>query len=140
MISIWILGAALNGLIAVAAGAAASHIFGDDAHGVRLMSVGAQYAMYHALALLALAALAARTEGPARGIAVAAWLFLAGTVLFSGSLYLLALTGISAFGWVTPVGGVAFLAGWAALAAHGWRRRGVTATSTVSRPGGAPPR
>ena len=104
-ISIWIFGAALNGLLAVAAGAAASHIFGDDAHAVRLMSIGAQYAMYHALALLALAALAARTEGPARGLAVAAWLFLAGTVLFSGSLYLLAFTGLGAFASVTPVGG-----------------------------------
>jgi uncharacterized membrane protein YgdD (TMEM256/DUF423 family) len=145
-ISIWIFGAALNGLLAVAAGAAASHIFGDDAHAVRLMSTGAQYAMYHALALLALAALAARTEGSARGIAVAAWLFLAGTVLFSGSLYLLAFTGLGAFASVTPVGGVAFLAGWAVLAAHGWRRRGVTPVSevtgpsTASRPVGAPPR
>src|SRR5258707_5745195 len=86
--TIWIgvLAAAINGLLAVTAGAVASHLFAADPHRVALMSTGAQYAMYHALALIALAALAAREAGAVdRFLAAAAWLFLAGTVLFSGS-------------------------------------------------------
>jgi uncharacterized membrane protein YgdD (TMEM256/DUF423 family) len=126
-IRIWLLAAALNGLIAVAAGAAASHVFADDAHRLALMSTGAQYAMYHALALLGLAALAERaladrTTSGAGSLAAAAWLFIAGTVLFSGSLYLLALTGIHALVWVTPWGGMAFMLGWICLAFNAWRR------------------
>jgi uncharacterized membrane protein YgdD (TMEM256/DUF423 family) len=52
----------------------------------------------------------------------AAWAFLAGIVLFSGSLYLMALTDLRAIAWVTPIGGLSFLLGWAALAVHGVRR------------------
>jgi uncharacterized membrane protein YgdD (TMEM256/DUF423 family) len=70
--------------------------------------------MYHALALLLTAALAGREPG--RAVAAAGWLFVAGIVLFSGSLYLLAVTGVTILGAITPVGGVAFLAGWASLA------------------------
>jgi uncharacterized membrane protein YgdD (TMEM256/DUF423 family) len=121
-ISIWLLAAAINGLLAVAAGAAASHLFAGDAHRLALMSTGAQYAMYHTLALLALAALAERTKGGAALLAAAAWLFIAGTVLFSCSLYLLALTGIHALVWVTPLGGIAFMLGWLALALYAWQR------------------
>ena len=107
---------AISGGIGVAAGA-----FGAHALRARLepgllavFETGARYQMYHALALLAAAWLAG-AGAPAQ----AAWagrLFIAGTVLFSGSLYVLALTGISAFGVITPLGGVAFIAGWAALA------------------------
>jgi uncharacterized membrane protein YgdD (TMEM256/DUF423 family) len=121
-ISIWLLAAAINGLLAVAAGAAASHLFAGDAHRLALMSTGAQYAMYHTLALLALAALAERAKGGAALLAAAAWLFIAGTVLFSCSLYLLALTGIHALVWVTPLGGIAFMLGWLALALYAWQR------------------
>jgi len=120
---IWILAASVNGLLAVAAGAAASHLFAADAHRIALMSTGAQYAMYHALALIALAALAAReTSAAARFLAAAGWLFLAGTVLFSGSLYLLALTGTPAFAQVTPIGGIAFMLGWVSLGIFAGRR------------------
>jgi uncharacterized membrane protein YgdD (TMEM256/DUF423 family) len=107
---------AISGGVGVAAGA-----FGAHALRARLepgllavFETGARYQMYHALALLAAAWLAG-AGAPAQ----AAWagrLFIAGTVLFSGSLYVLALTGISAFGVITPLGGVAFIAGWAALA------------------------
>jgi uncharacterized membrane protein YgdD (TMEM256/DUF423 family) len=119
---IWLLAAAINGLFAVAAGAAASHLFAGDAHRLGLMTTGAQYGMYHALALLALAALAERATGGAF-LAAAAWLFIAGTVLFSGSLYLLALTEIRAIAWMTPCGGIAFMLGWVALAISAWRAR-----------------
>ena len=56
-------------------------------------------------------------------LAIAAWLFIAGTVLFSGSLYLLALTGVGALAWLTPFGGVAFLLGWLSLGIFAWRYR-----------------
>jgi len=123
-VRIWILAASINGLLSVAAGAAAGHLFAADAHRAALMSSGAQYAMYHALALLALAALAGASEREAdRFLATAGWLFIAGTVLFSGSLYLLALTGIRALAWVTPFSGTAFLLGWLSLGVFAWRRR-----------------
>jgi uncharacterized membrane protein YgdD (TMEM256/DUF423 family) len=119
---IWLAAAALNGLLAVAAGAAASHLFAGDAHRLALMTTGAQYTMYHALALLAVTALAERAAGGAVFLAIAAWLFIAGTVLFSGSLYLLALTEIRALAWMTPWGGTAFMLGWVALAIFALRR------------------
>ena len=74
-----------------------------------------QYQAWHALALLAIGVLLA--QDPARGwLGVAGWLFVAGLVLFSGSLYLLALTGTRGLGAITPLGGVAWLAGWAVFA------------------------
>jgi uncharacterized membrane protein YgdD (TMEM256/DUF423 family) len=112
----WVAVGAVSGLIAVAAGA-----FGAHALKARLtpdllavFETGARYQMYHALALVAAGWAAGRFPGPAP--AWAGGLFLAGTLLFSGSLYLLALTGTRWLGAVTPLGGVAFLAGWAALA------------------------
>ena len=108
---------ALSGFLGVAAGA-----FGAHALRARLapdllavFHTGAQYQLYHALALLAAAWAAARWPGGAS--TAAGWLFALGTVLFSGSLYALALSGVRALGAVTPLGGVAFLAGWACL---GW--------------------
>lgn len=119
---IWILVAALDGLLAVAAGAASAHLFAADPHRLALMSTGAQYALYHAAALLALAALADRVKTGGRFLAAAAWLFIAGTLLFSGSLYLLALTGSHALVWITPFGGIALMLGWVALGIHAWQR------------------
>jgi uncharacterized membrane protein YgdD (TMEM256/DUF423 family) len=109
------LGAA-SGLVAVGAGA-----FGAHALRARLtpdllavFETGARYQMYHALALVAAAWVVSRWPG---SLAVwAGWLFLAGTVVFSGSLYALALTGIRWYGAVTPIGGLCFLAGWLCLA------------------------
>ena len=70
--------------------------------------------MFHALALVATALLAERMGGAL--ITCAGWAFVAGIVLFSGSLYVLALTGMTVLGAITPLGGLAFLAGWACLA------------------------
>src|SRR5471030_1084763 len=98
IIRLWVLAAAINGFLAIAAGAAASHLFADEPRRLALMETGARYALYHALALLALAALAARQAEPTdRFLAIAGALFIAGTVLFSCSLYLLALTGLHQF-------------------------------------------
>jgi uncharacterized membrane protein YgdD (TMEM256/DUF423 family) len=77
---------------------------------------GVRYQMYHALGLLALAW--AISRWPERRLVPAAWFLLAGTVVFSGSLYLLVLTGARWFGAITPFGGVALIAGWALVA---WR-------------------
>jgi uncharacterized membrane protein YgdD (TMEM256/DUF423 family) len=73
-----------------------------------------QYHAWHALAILAVGVLLSQWPGQ-RAVEVAGWLFVAGIVLFSGSLYAMALTGVRGLGAVTPFGGVAFLAGWAAL-------------------------
>ena len=79
-----------------------------------------QYHTWHALALLGAGSLMLHWPGK-RGLALAAWLFAAGIVLFAGSLYAVALTGMRALGMITPFGGVAFLAGWAVLAWTAWR-------------------
>jgi uncharacterized membrane protein YgdD (TMEM256/DUF423 family) len=112
----FILIATLAGLLGVALGA-----FG--AHGLRgrltpemlaVFETGVRYQLVHAVALLAMAGLMDRLNGWL--ITTAGWLFVAGIVLFSGSLYLLALTGATILGAITPLGGLAFLAGWACLA------------------------
>ena len=117
----WFAVAALNGFIAVAAGAFAAHALQSrlDTHGLQVFETGARYQMYHALAI-GLAAFVMREQATAPA-QIAAALFLVGIVLFSGSLYLLALTGTRALAIVTPFGGVAFLLGWLSLAWAGLR-------------------
>jgi uncharacterized membrane protein YgdD (TMEM256/DUF423 family) len=107
---------ALSAAISVAAGAFGAHALKAKLPPdlLAVFHTGAQYQMYHALALLAAGWAFGRAPGGAA--AAAGWLFLAGTILFSGSLYALALTGVRALGAVTPLGGVAFIAGWIALA------------------------
>ena len=109
------------GLTGVALGA-----FGAHALKARLapetlatFEVGVRYQLIHALALLAVAW--ACTRWPGRRVHVSGWLFIAGTLLFSGSLYALSLTGVRALGVVTPAGGVALLAGWLCLLWAPWR-------------------
>jgi uncharacterized membrane protein YgdD (TMEM256/DUF423 family) len=112
---------AVSAFLAVAAGAFGAHALRDLVSPDRLAvwETGARYQMYHALGLMVVAYVVAQKDaGPPR---LAGWLFVAGTVLFSGSLYLLTLTGITLLGAITPLGGVAFLAGWLALAWSVWR-------------------
>jgi uncharacterized membrane protein YgdD (TMEM256/DUF423 family) len=107
---------AISALVAVAAGAFGAHALRDRLAPdmLSVFEVGARYHMYHALALLVAAWAVGRWPG---GAAMAAgWLFVAGTVIFSGSLYLLALTGQRWLGAITPLGGLAFILGWVALA------------------------
>lgn len=109
------LGAA-SAFIAVALGAFAAHglktRLGADL--LAAFETGVRYQMFHALGLLAVAW--ACTRWPGALVTASGWLFVAGTVLFSGSLYALALTGVRGLGIVTPFGGLAFLAGWLCLA------------------------
>jgi len=79
-----------------------------------------QYHAWHSLALLGVGSLLLHFRR-SRGFQLAAWLFVVGNVLFAGSLYAIALTGMRGLGVVTPLGGVAFLAGWAVLAWSAWR-------------------
>ena len=110
-----------SALIAVAAGAFGAHAL-ESRLEPRLLAVfetGARYQMVHALGLLAVALAAARW--PSTLWTWSGWGFVIGTVLFSGSLYALALSGQRWLGAVTPLGGVCFLTGWALAALAAWR-------------------
>jgi uncharacterized membrane protein YgdD (TMEM256/DUF423 family) len=108
---LWMMLAAVSGFVSVAAGAFAAH--GLSGQSAEVMRTGATYEFMHALATLACAALIQVGAARAR---FAPALFLAGSVLFSGSLYALALGAPRLIGIVTPFGGLLFLAGWAVLA------------------------
>jgi uncharacterized membrane protein YgdD (TMEM256/DUF423 family) len=112
--------AGLSGLLAVAIGAFAAHGVTDPQMKDRLRT-GGQYQLPHAAAVFA--CFTVHRAGGGRAARVAAWLFLAGAVLFSGSLYLLAATGVRALGAITPVGGLLLMAGWATLAWAGLRAK-----------------
>ena len=114
---------AILGFIGVALGA-----FG--AHGLRgrlspemlaIFETGVRYQMYHVFAILIIAA-AIGHLGTARVLVIAGWCFFAGILLFSGSLYVLSLTGVGTLGAITPLGGVLLLAGWALLIFFGAAR------------------
>ncbi len=112
---------ALSAFIAVALGAFGAHALKArlDAPLLAVFETGVRYQMSHALALLAVGW--ASTRWPGRVLAASGWLFVAGTLLFSGSLYVLSLTGLRGLGAITPLGGLAWLAGWACLAWAAWR-------------------
>ncbi len=121
MSRIFLVLAAASGFIAVAAGA-----FGAHALKTRLapdllavFETAVRYQMFHVVGLIAVAWIA--TRSPSGAAAASGWCFVAGTLLFSGSLYLLALTGARWLGAITPVGGALFLAGWLLLAIAAWR-------------------
>jgi len=119
----WLLAGAANGFVAVAMGAFAAHGLKAmlDPAALAWVETGSRYELTHALALLAVALLMRDAQDASRRLLRAAGLaFLLGSVLFSGSLYLLALTGIMAMAWLTPVGGVLLLAGWLTIAWYGW--------------------
>ena len=115
----WFVMAAILGGAAVVLGAIGAHALKDmapPAHGA--FNTAATFQMYHALAL-GLTALAMRASPI--WAARAAWAFLAGIILFSGSLYLWSLTAIHGLGFITPVGGLALIIGWGLLALAGWK-------------------
>lgn len=93
------------------------------AHGLRerlapemlqIYEIGARYQMYHALAILAVGLVQVKIDHPM--LSVAGWCFVVGTVIFSGTLYALSITGVRVLGMITPVGGAIFILGWAAMA------------------------
>jgi len=107
----------LAGFLGVGLGAFGAHGLKTrlSAEMLAVFETGVRYQRYHALALLVVSA-ALGHLGSARLLVGAGWLFVAGIVLFSGSLYALALSGVTTLGAITPIGGLAFLGGWACLA------------------------
>ena len=105
------------GFLGVALGAFGAHALRSrlSPEMLAVFETGVRYQMYHTLAILIVAA-AIGHIGNARLLAIAGWSFFAGVLLFSGSLYALALTGVATLGAITPVGGLLFLIGWACLA------------------------
>jgi uncharacterized membrane protein YgdD (TMEM256/DUF423 family) len=119
----FLLGSASAGL-AVALGAFGAHALKArlSPEMLAVYETGVRYQLTHALALLAVAWAVTRWPGPA--VTASGWLFVVGTLLFSGSLYALALTGVRGLGAVTPIGGVAWLVGWGCLTWGVWRSGG----------------
>ena len=111
----------LSAFIGVALGAFAAHGLKSrlDPAMLATFETGVRYHMYHALALLAVGWVCTRWPGTAAN--ASGWLFVAGTVLFSGSLYALSVSGVRSLRAITPFGGVAFLAGWLCLAWAAWK-------------------
>ena len=114
--------AGLAGFTAVAMGAFGAHALRDHLtpEGTAVFHTGSLYHLVHAVALFG-AALLAREDASARLALWAGYLFAIGIVIFSGSLYVLAISGQKWLGAITPIGGVAFLAGWVLVAVAGWK-------------------
>lgn len=119
---LWLILGAASAFLSVAAGA-----FGAHALRARLapdlltiFETGARYHMYHSLGLIAIGLLSQLRPSPL--LNGAGWAMLAGILLFSGSLYALALSGVRALGAITPLGGVGFLVGWLLFALAAWRQ------------------
>lgn len=112
----WFMGSgAVAGFLAVALGAFGAHALRARLapEALAVFETGVRYQMYHALALVAVGLLVERN--PRQALRLSGWSFLAGMLLFSGSLYALALSGVRSLGAITPFGGLAFLVGWLAL-------------------------
>lgn len=120
---LWVTFAAFNGFVAVMMGALGAHALGKHLppSGLEWLATAERYQIAHALALGLVAALAARPSIGASGrwLTVAGGCFAAGMVLFSGSLYALALTGWRPVAMLAPLGGLALMAGWLALGCYG---------------------
>lgn len=114
---------AIGGFLSVAMGAFAAHGLRNvlDPQALGWIETGVRYQFWHSVALLAVAALMA--VRPARPLSIAAGAFVIGMVLFSGSLYAMALSGWLGFAWITPLGGAFFLAGWIVLGVYAWQLR-----------------
>ncbi|OWA34630.1 hypothetical protein B9G55_15525 [Saccharibacillus sp. O16] len=115
--------ACILALIGVGLGAFGSHILGAriGEESLKTFQTGIQYHFIHALAML-IVAVAMGVWGESRRLVWASWLFFAGILMFSGSLYLLSTTGLKIFGPITPLGGLAFMVGWILVALEAGRK------------------
>jgi uncharacterized membrane protein YgdD (TMEM256/DUF423 family) len=122
MVRLFLLVGAMLGGLAVAGGAFASHALKDKLteRSLEIFELATRYQMYHALALLLVALLLSRAEAAQTLLTASGSAFIAGVLIFCGSLYALSFTGIKVLGAITPIGGVAFLAGWICLAIAAW--------------------
>ena len=121
---LWLILGALSAFLSVAAGAFGAHALRTRLSPEMLVvfETGARYQMYHSLGLILLGLLAQQRPGPL--LDAAGWALTAGIVLFSGSLYALALSGVRVLGAITPLGGLGFLVGWILFALAAWRQTG----------------
>ena len=122
MAKVFITLASLSGMLAVMLGAFGAHGLKGrlDDYALGVFQTAVQYHFYHSFALLAVGILALSQPQTAL-LKSSGWLFRLGILVCSGSLYLLSITGVRWLGAVTPLGGLAFMAGWACLAATGWK-------------------
>jgi uncharacterized membrane protein YgdD (TMEM256/DUF423 family) len=122
MAKLFIFLGSFSGMLAVAFGAFGAHALKDrlDDYGLRVFETAVQYHFYHSFALL-LVGVIALSQPETVLLRSSGWLFFIGLLIFSGSLYLLSLTGLGWLGAVTPLGGLAFIGGWACLATATWK-------------------
>ena len=122
MAKLFITLAALSGMFAVAFGAFGAHALKArlDDYAMGVFQTAVQYHFYHSLALLGVGILAL-SQPQTVMLKSSGWLFAIGILVFSGSLYILSFTGLRWLGAITPLGGLAFIGGWACLAATGWK-------------------
>ena len=122
MAKLFITLASLSGMLAVVFGAFGAHALKGklDDQALKVFETAVQYHFYHTFALLVVGVIALNQPQPVL-LKSSGWLFVIGILVFSGSLYLLSLTGVRWLGAITPLGGLALIAGWACLAATGWK-------------------
>jgi len=120
--NVWITLGASSGFISVAMGAFGAHALSQrlTERALDIYKTAAQYQIYHALALMGVGLWSAAYSTSQANLS--GWCFTLGTLVFSGSLYALALTDIKILGAITPIGGVLFLVGWAAFVVQAWRQ------------------
>jgi uncharacterized membrane protein YgdD (TMEM256/DUF423 family) len=122
MAKLFITLASISGMLAVFLGAFGAHALKNrlDQYSLGVFETAVQYHFYHSFALLAVGVIAL-SQPQTVMLKSSGWLFLIGIFVFSGSLYLLSITGVRWLGAITPLGGLAFMGGWACLAATGWK-------------------
>ena len=122
MAKLFITLASLSGMLAVVLGAFGAHALKSrlDDNALNIFHTAVQYHFYHSFALLAVGVIALSQPQTAL-LKSSGYLFILGILIFSGSLYLMSITGVRWLGAVTPLGGLAFIVGWACLAATGWK-------------------
>ncbi|MEJ6538762.1 MAG: DUF423 domain-containing protein [Halioglobus sp.] len=122
MAKLFITLASLSGMLAVVFGAFGAHALKGklDDQALKVFETAVQYHFYHTFALLVVGVIAL-SQPQTVLLKSSGWLFVIGILVFSGSLYLLSLTGVRWLGAITPLGGLALIAGWACLAATGWK-------------------
>ncbi len=113
MIKLFVILGAINAAVVIALGAFGAHALEQKVteRFLKIYQTGVQYHMYHAMGLIFVGLIAGKLSS-LNIIHTAGWFMLVGIVLFSGSLYVLSLTGITKFGMITPIGGLAFIIGW----------------------------
>ena len=122
MAKLFITLASFSGILAVVFGAFGAHALKGklDDQALKVFETAVQYHFYHTFALLVVGVIALNQPQTVL-LKSSGWLFVIGILVFSGSLYLLSLTGVRWLGAITPLGGLALVAGWACLAATGWK-------------------